>query len=111
MISENSIMQLQPNDINIVRIPDELPPYEVEDYDMFDEKDKSKYITDLERFIRGSYEYRQMINYLREYMNMNSCAFMPKITNENSFKIRIEIHHSPLTLYDICNIIVNKKTP
>lgn len=109
MISENSLMQMQPNEMDIVRIPDELPIYDVDDYDMFDEKDKSKYITDLERFIRGSYEYRAMINYLREYMNMNSCAFMPSVTNENSFKIRIEIHHSPITLYDICCIIVNKR--
>lgn len=109
MISENSLMQIQPNEVNIVHIPDDLPPYEVEDYDMFDEKDKSKYITDLERFVRGSYEYKSFVNYLREYVNMNSCAFMPKITNENSFKIRIEIHHSPITLYDICNIILNKR--
>ena len=110
MISENSIMKLQPNDIDIVHIPNELPPYEAEDYDFFDEKDKAKYIKDLERFIRSSIEYRNMVNYLREYMNMNSCAFMPKVTNENSFKIRIEIHHSPLTLYDICNIIFNKRS-
>ena len=83
MISENSIMQLQPNDIDIVHIPNELPPYEAEDYDFFDEKDKAKYIKDLERFIRNSIEYRSMVNYLREYMNMNSCAFMPRVTNEN----------------------------
>ena len=38
MISENSLMQMQPNEMDIVRIPDELPIYDVDDYDMFDEK-------------------------------------------------------------------------
>ena len=61
MISENSIMQLQPNDIDIVHIPNELTPYEAEDYDFFDEKDKAKYIKDLERFIRNSIEYRILV--------------------------------------------------
>ncbi len=30
MISENSLMQMQPNEMDIVRIPDELPIYDVD---------------------------------------------------------------------------------
>ena len=109
MINESSMMGVQPNDIDIVKIPKNIPPMDVEDYDLFDDKEREKYITDLERHIRSSYEYRAMINYLREYMNMNSCAFIPNVTNETSRKIRIEIHRSPFTLRDICVTIMKKR--
>lgn len=109
MISENSLNKIEKNNNNIIYIPNQIPEFDVQDYDFFDDKDMAKYITDLERFVRSSYEYKGMISYLREYMNMNSCAFLPNITNENTFKIRIEIHHSPITLYDICQIIFNKR--
>ena len=109
MIGENSLMTVNVNPNDVVYIPNEIPVYEIQDYDFFDEKDMAKYISDLERFIRSSYEYKAMVQYLREYMNMNTCAFMPNITNENTFKIRIEIHHSPVTLYDICQIVFTKR--
>lgn len=109
MISENSMMSLPVNDVDIVKIPKDIPDMECEDYDLMDDKDREKYIKDLERHIRSSYEYRQMVQYLREYMNMNSCAFIPNVCNEANRKIRIELHHSPFTLRDICVTIVNKR--
>ena len=109
MINESSMMQVQLNDVDVIKIPKDIPIMDIEDYDLLDDKDRERYIIDLERHIRSSYEYRAMINYLREYMNMNSCAFMPNITNEVNRKIRIELHHSPFTLRDICVIIVNKR--
>ena len=109
MISENSMMSIPENEIDVVKIPKDIPDLEVEDYDLMDDKDREKYIKDLERHIRSSYEYRQMVQYLREYMNMNACAFLPNVTNETNRKIRIELHHSPLTLRDICVIILNKR--
>ena len=109
MISENSMMPTPVNEIDVVKIPKDMPVLEFEDYDLMDDKDRDKYIKDLERHIRSSYEYRAMINYLREFMDMNSCAFIPAVTNEASRKVRIEIHHSPFTLHDICCIILNKR--
>ena len=109
MISENSMITAEPNNIDIVKIPKDIPILDTDDYDLFDDKDKEKYFKDLERHIRSSYEYRNMIQYLREYMNMNSCSFMPNISNELNRKIRIEIHHSPFTLRDICSIVLNKR--
>lgn len=109
MISENSMMTIQPNDVDIVKIPKDIPIMDIEDYDLFDDKEREKYINDLERHVRSSYEYRNMVQYLREYMNMNSCAFIPNITNEVNRKIKIELHHSPFTLRDICVTILNKR--
>ena len=109
MINESSLMGVQPNEVDIVKIPKDIPSMDIEDYDLFDDKDREKYIKDLERTIRSSYEYRNMIQYLREYMNMNSCAFMPNITNDVNRRIKIEIHHSPFTLRDVCVTIINKR--
>ena len=109
MISEDSMMTIQPNDVDIVKIPKDIPVMDIEDYDLFDDKEREKYINDLERHVRSSYEYRNMVQYLREYMNMNSCAFIPNITNEVNRKIKIELHHSPVTLRDICVTILNKR--
>ena len=81
MIAESSMIGAQPNDIDIVKIPENIPPMDVEDYDLFDDKERERYIIDLERHVISSYEYRAMVNYLIEYMNINSCAFIPSITN------------------------------
>lgn len=109
MINESSLMGVQPNEVDVVKIPKDIPAMDIEDYDLFDDKDREKYIKDLERTVRSSYEYRNMIQYLREYMNMNSCAFMPNITNDVNRRIKIEIHHSPFTLRDVCVTIINKR--
>ena len=110
MISEKSMMEARLNDVDVIAIPKDIPVMDIDDYDLMDDKDREKYIKDLERHIRSSYEYRAMINYLREYVDMNSCAFLPNVTNELNRRIRIEIHHSPFTLRDICVTILNKRT-
>lgn len=109
MIKSDSLNELNPDSRDIIDMPNPMPVYTDKDYDLFDPKDKEKYIHDLERFVRNSIEYRNMISFLRENVNMNSCAFLNNVTNENSFKIRIEIHHSPFTLRDICTTIINKR--
>lgn len=109
MINESSLIGVQPNEVDVIKIPKDIPTMDIEDYDLFDDKDREKYIKDLERTVRSSYEYRNMIQYLREYMNMNSCAFMPNVTNDVNRRIKIEIHHSPFTLRDVCVTIINKR--
>jgi hypothetical protein len=109
MIGENSMMSIPVNEVDVIKIPENVPDFEFEDYDLMDDKDREKYIVDLERHVRSSFEYRQMVQYLREYMNMNSCAFIPNISNETNRRVRIEIHHSPFTLRDICCVILNKR--
>lgn len=88
---------------------DEIPPYNLYDFDLNDEKSFKKYINSIEKIVRGSYEYKALIQYLREYMDMNQCAFYQNINNTDNIKVRIEIHHEPLSLYDICLIVHNKR--
>ena len=42
-------------------------------------------------------------------MGLDSCTFFPGITSTGKHnRIRIEMHHEPLTLYDIVETVVNK---
>lgn len=93
---------------NIITI-NKVPEFEAEVYILDDEKDYNKYIKDIEKEVRQSFEYRQFINYLRENMNMNRCAFIKGVSNEETYSIKIEIHHYPFTLRDICEIVYNKR--
>lgn len=87
----------------------DIPEYNISDFDLNDEKSFKKYIQTIERIVRQSFEYKQMVRYLREYMDMNQCAFYQNVNNTDNTKVRIEIHHEPLSLYDICLIVYNKR--
>lgn len=89
---------------------DEVPEYDLRDYDLNDEKEFKKYIQKIERIVRTSFEYRQMTNYLREYLDMNKCSFYSNVNNIDTFKIKIHIHHEPFTLYAIVKAVYNKRS-
>lgn len=75
-------------------------------WDLEDPKEFKKFISTIEREVRGSFEYKQMVSYLKQYCGMNECAFI-KVQGDN--KIKIEIHHYPFTLYDIVMIVYRKR--
>ena len=87
----------------------EIPEFSGEIYDLNDEKDFEKYIKDIEKCVRGSIEYRRFIEYLRTYMDMDKCSFIANAKKDHDNNIKIEIHHYPFTLYDICRIVYNKR--
>ena len=87
----------------------DIPEYNLYDFDLNDEKSFKKYIQTIEKTVRGSFEYKAFVQYLREYMDMNQCAFYKNVSNVDTTKVRIEIHHEPLSLYDICLIVYNKR--
>lgn len=93
-----------------VMIMEDVPDYTTEDYDLFNEKDFKKYIDDVETMVRSSREYKEAIQYMRKYMDMNSSAFSKNINNIESNKIKIELHHTPFTLYDIALTVFNKRS-
>lgn len=69
-----------------------------------DDKSKISYVKKVERMVRSSYEYKELISFLKEEIDMNSCTFLPNLTRED---ISIEIHHAPFTLFDITSILLN----
>ena len=67
-----------------------------------------KHIKKIEqKTIRSSYEYRKYIEYLKKTMNMNRCSYLPNIISGIG-NLKIEIHHSPFTLFDITTVVCNK---
>lgn len=96
--SKNSVLELST-----------IPEYTEPVYNLDDEKDFEKFIKDIEKSVRNSFEYKQFIGYLRDYMDMNKCAFIANTTRDRDSKIKIEIHHYPFTLYDIVKIVYNKR--
>lgn len=94
--------------INIVKM-DVLPEFDKQDYNLSDNKDRQKYFKDIEKIVRASFEYREYTSYLRDYMDMNKCSFFENVNNLESFDIKIHLHHSPITLYEIVVIIFNKR--
>jgi hypothetical protein len=86
-----------------------MPYFDMDPYDIFDEKDFNKFISDLERTIRVSFEYRQLMSYLKNSEGMDECAFLENVSSRDNAKVKIEIHHSPLTLYDICMAVFKKR--
>ena len=71
-------------------------------------KSRDKFVKRVERLIRSSIEYRDLIFYLKENMDFNKCAFFTHIENANGIRSKIEIHHEPFTLYDIVDTVVHK---
>lgn len=102
------------DELSIIQPPEtikltEIPPYDIQDYDVFDEKDFRKYINDVKKTARGSLEYKMLMEYLKKNFNMRKSSFFENINNEDTNKIKIEMHHSPYTLEDICTAVFNKR--
>lgn len=95
-----------PSQINIK----EVPEFDTEVYCLEDDKEKERFIKDVESRVRRSFEYKKFISYIRDYMQMNQDAFLEGVDNKETFDIKIEIHHYPFTLHDIVEIIINKRS-
>lgn len=87
----------------------EAPIYDGDQYDLDDDKDFRHFLDDLKRTVRNSFEYRNMINYLKETDGMDECSVLENATSRDNSGVRIELHHSPLTLEDICLAVVKRR--
>lgn len=94
--------------IDSINITD-IPNFTMEDFDPNDGKAVAKFIFRVERVCRTSYEYKAFIGFLRDYANMNECSFLKYASNRDYREIRIEIHHEPITLFDIVSTVFNKR--
>lgn len=99
---------------NFIKKLKKAKPERLEYYvNLDDNKRKRKFIERVKRLIRGSMEYRDYIQFLRENVDMDSCAFFNFVTsnaekNPDNRKVKIEIHHEPFTLDDIVATVVEK---
>ena len=102
-----NVLEINPStSINSIEVLG-VPEYEIPDYDLTDQKQFMKYLFNIEKVCRRSFEYKQLMRFLKDYGGMNKDSFLENVNMDNGAKI--EIHHSPLTLFDIVNIIVAKR--
>ena len=100
------------DNIDKVNVDVDAPYFNRFFYNLDYTKDKDKFIKTVERIVRSSLEYRQLIDYLKTAIGMNFCSFFNKVSKEmypGGNKIGIEIHHEPFTLYDIVAIILTNR--
>lgn len=84
-----------------------VPEPNIEEYDLTNEKQYMKYLFAIERECRRSFEYKQLMRFLKDNCGMDKDSFLENMNIENGAKV--EIHHSPLTLFDIVCTVVNKR--
>lgn len=77
-------------------------------YIVMNDKDVINLVKEVERIVRGSIEYKQYIQFLKETVDMTECSFFQNINNKNKTSVSIEIHHEPFTLFDIAMVVVQK---
>ena len=108
MIDPDGI-QIQETNLPAVIELKNIPEFDTQCWCLEDEKDYDKFIVEVEKQVRRSFEYRRFINYIRDNMQMNQCAFLKEVTNQETFDIKIEIHHYPFSLRDIVEIVIRKR--
>lgn len=86
-----------------------IPEFDKIDYDVDDSSEIDKFIKDCEKMVRNSFEYQRLIQYIRTYMNMNHCSFWRGVSNVDTSAIKIHLHHSPITLYEIVATVLEKR--
>lgn len=86
-----------------------VPEFNISDYDLSNPKELSKYFKSIERICRNSRTYKKLINFLRENVDMNKCSYFKNVDNIDTYSLKIHIHHTPLTLYDIVTSVYNKR--
>ena len=69
-----------------------------------DEKEEKRFFKNVERLVRGSIEYREWLAFVKDTLNLDFCAFTGETDAETG---DIEIHHHPLTLFDIVQAVVD----
>ena len=72
------------------------------------DKQRVKLIKTIESYCRSSMEYKDLISYLRKYVNMDQCTFLENFKTGNK-RGSIEIHHAPFTLFSIVDIVMRKQ--
>ena len=93
----------------ILNLP-KLPYFDKVQYDLLNDKEFKKYISDIENMVRNSFEYRYFIEELKNKHGFNKCSFFENVSSEDgSRKVKIEVHHEPFTLYDIVMTVFKKR--
>jgi len=71
-------------------------------------EDGVRLIKKVEQLVRSSLEYKTYIGHLRQDVGLNRCSFFPNV-NVATGEVGLEMHHAPLTLYQLVEVILNHR--
>ena len=71
-----------------------------------DDKEKIRFIKNVERLIRSSIEYKEFVGFVKYTLGNDYCVFTLEKDIETD---DIELHHHPLTLFEIVQIVIDTK--
>ena len=72
------------------------------------DRQKVKLIKSIETYIRSSLEYKDLIKYLKDYIDMNQCEFFQNFDGRQKTGL-IQIHHEPFDLFSITQTVMNRQ--
>lgn len=77
---------------------------------IYEEKVFVRFVKNIEKIVRRSNEYSNIVYDLKVNKGLNACAILNNIkdSNEDESMATIEMHHYPFTLYDICSAVLEK---
>lgn len=82
------------------------PVIYIPDVDFDDPKSISRYIKTIKSSVRSSKEYKRLMSFLKNKLDIKSCLFFPKIKKYRDSKISIEMHHTGFVMEDIIRTIL-----
>ena len=84
---------------------DILPPLPYRIDSVTDAKEFNRIIKCATSLVRRCYEYKLWIDYVKKTLGYNKCALTGEVTDD----VTIEIHHHPICLSEICEIVLENK--
>ena len=71
-----------------------------------EDKHKKRFIKNCETLVRRSIEYSNYLGQIKSTLDLTQCSFLHNVDSE---KATIEMHHYPFSLYDITEIVLDKR--
>jgi hypothetical protein len=78
----------------------------IEDF-LVDDDTRVKYYRRLEVAIRGSFEYKNFLQFLKKECDMSTCSILGSI--KSGEWVTVELHHHPFTLMDVVDAVHRKR--
>ena len=72
------------------------------------DRQRVKLIKTIQTYVRSSLEYKDLIKYLKDYIDMNQCEFFQNFDGSQKPGL-IQIHHEPFDLFSITQIVMNRQ--
>ena len=75
---------------------------------LYDDRGRTSFIKVVVSMVRKCPEYSRYRTFLLENLDMDRCSVLSELTPEEVSAAGLEIHHAPLGLYDICELVLGQ---